>query len=69
MRGRYNDILEADRHYIPLAPDLADAPTAIERFHDPAERRRIANDAYEVVQECHTYRRRLAALHETVSAG
>jgi hypothetical protein len=69
MRGRYNDILEADRHYIPLAPDLSDAPAAIERFRDPAERRRIAGAAYEVIQERHTYRRRLAALHETVSAG
>ena len=69
MRGRYNDILEADRHYIPLAPDLADAPAAIERFRDPAERRRIADAAYDVVQEFHTYRRRLATLHETVSAG
>jgi glycosyl transferase family 1 len=69
IRGRYNDILAADRHYISLAPDLADAPVAIERFRDPAERRRIADAAYEVVQESHTYRRRLAALHETVSAG
>jgi Glycosyl transferases group 1 len=69
IRGRYNDILAADRHYISLAPDLADAPVAIERFRDPAERRRIADAAYEVVQESHTYRRRLAALHETVSVG
>src|SRR5260370_1062891 len=38
VRGRYNDILEADRHYIALDPDLANAPAAIERFRDPAER-------------------------------
>ena len=69
MRGRYNDILEADRHYIPLAPDLSDASTAIERFRDPAERRRVADAAQDLVRDCHTYRHRLAALHEMVSAG
>jgi hypothetical protein len=68
MRGRYNDILEADRHYIPLAPDLADVKTAIERFRDLVERQRIADAAYELVQERHTYRDRLATLYQTVSA-
>jgi hypothetical protein len=68
MRGRYNDILEADRHYIPLAPDLADAAAAIERFRDPAERRRVAEAAYDLIQQCHTYRHRLASLHKAVSA-
>ena len=68
MRGRYNDILEADRHYIPLAPDLADAAAVIERFRDPAERRRVAEAAYDLIQQCHTYRHRLASLHKAVSA-
>src|SRR5207253_8410033 len=49
VRGRYNDILEADRHYIALDPDLANMPDAIERFRDPAERRRIADVAHELV--------------------
>jgi glycosyl transferase family 1 len=68
MRGRYNDILEADRHYIPLAPDLADVKTAIERFRDVTERQRIADAAYELVQERHTYPHRLAAVYEAVSS-
>jgi hypothetical protein len=67
MRGRYNDILEPDLHYIPLAPDLGDAATAVERFRDPAERRRIADAAYALVQDHHTYRRRLASLHRMLS--
>jgi hypothetical protein len=69
MRGRYNDILEADQHYIPLAPDLGDISTAIERFRDPGERQRIADAAFELVQEYHTYRHRLEALHDNVLAG
>ncbi len=68
VRGRYNDILDADRHYIALDPDLANAPAAIERFRDPAERRRIADAAQALVLDAHTYRHRLAALHAAVSA-
>ena len=67
IRGRYNNILEADRHYIPLAPDLADAGAAIERFRDVGERQRIADAAHQLVQDCHTFRHRLAALHKKVS--
>ena len=68
VRGRYNDILEADRHYIALDPDLANACEAIERFRDPAERRRIAEAAHALVHAAHTYNHRLAALHAAVSA-
>jgi hypothetical protein len=68
VRGRYNDILEADRHYIALAPDLADASEALARFQDPAERRRIADAAYALAHDAHTYSHRLAALHAAVTA-
>jgi hypothetical protein len=69
VRGRYNDILEPDRHYIALDPDPAGAVAAIERFKDAWERRRIADAAYELVHDAHTYRHRLAALHAAVTAG
>lgn len=68
IRGRYNDILRAGEHYIPLQPDLADMPQAIERFRDPDERRTIAEAAYALVHDRHTYRHRLAALHEILTA-
>lgn len=68
MRGRYNDILEADRHYIALDPDLGNVQEAIERFRDPEERGRVAGMAYALMRERHTYRHRLAALHRMVSA-
>ena len=66
VRGRYNDVLEADRHYIALDEDLGNAPSAIERFCDPAEQGRIADAAYALVNDAHTYRHRLTALHEAV---
>jgi spore maturation protein CgeB len=68
VRGRYNDILEADRHYIALNADLADAPDAVSRFRDPTERQRIATAAHEMVHDAHTYRHRLASLHAALSA-
>jgi hypothetical protein len=69
MRGRYNEILQADRHYIALDPDLGNLRQVIERFRDPEERGRVAGAAYALMHEHHTYRHRLAALHQMVSAG
>jgi len=68
IRGRYNDILTGDEHYIGLDPDLANVREVIARFRDPTERRRIADAAYALVNERHTYRDRMAALHQTLSA-
>jgi hypothetical protein len=69
VRGRYNDIFNAGEHYIPLEPDLSDADAAIGRFRDPAERCRIAEAAYALVHDRHTYRHRLAELHQQLTAG
>lgn len=67
VKGRFNDILDADRHYIALDPDLGNAAEAVARFRDPVERRRIADAAQALVHEGHTYRHRLAELHAAVS--
>ncbi len=67
LRGRYNDILEADRHYIALDSDLGNIREVIERFRDPAERGRVADAAYDLIRERHAYHHRLAALHQMVS--
>lgn len=69
VHGRYNDILKANEHYIPLDPDMSDAYEAIERFADPKERRRIADATYALVHDGHTYRHRIAALHTILSDG
>jgi hypothetical protein len=68
IRGRYNDILKPDEHFIPLRSDLEDAPEALARFLDPAERDRVAAAAHDLVHDSHTYRHRLAALHAALSA-
>jgi hypothetical protein len=68
MRGRYNDILQADRDYIALDPDLGNVREVVERFCDPAERRRVADGAYSLIHDRHTYRHRLANLYAMVSA-
>lgn len=68
VRGRYNDILAADEHYIALDHDFGNVQTAIERFRDPAERRRISDAAYALVHDCHTYARRIATLHDVLVA-
>ena len=67
--GRYNDILVAGEHYIPLRADLGNAPEALARFCDPAERGRIAAAAHDLVHASHTYRHRLSVLHDRLSVG
>jgi len=69
VRGRYNDILEPDRHYIAVDHDLDNLGEAIARFRDAGERRRIAHSAWEFVHDRHTYRHRLAELHALLTAG
>jgi hypothetical protein len=69
IRGRYNDILTAGEHFIPLQDDLSDAPEALARFLDPTERDRVAVAAHGLVHDAHTYRHRLAALHAALSGG
>lgn len=68
MRGRYNDILEADVHYIPIAHDLSDVDTAIIRFKDDDERNRVASQAYDHVISAHTYTHRIAEIVSVVEA-
>jgi hypothetical protein len=68
MRGRYNDILVAGEHYIPVAADLSDVEDAIDRFKDADERARIVASAYEHVMSSHTYAHRMAGLHEIAHA-
>jgi hypothetical protein len=60
--GRYNDILEADRHYLTLRPDFANIDTIIARFRDPSERARLTEAAHAHVMALHTYTHRMRQL-------
>lgn len=60
--GRYNDILEAGRHYLALQPDFSNIDEVMARFRDRAERERIAEAAHAHVMAAHTYPHRMAQL-------
>jgi len=66
VEGRYNDILDADRHYIALAPDFSNIDAVMARFLDRRERAAIATRAREHVLAEHTYAHRMAALSEAI---
>ena len=59
FRGRFNDILEADRHYLALDDDFANLDDVLRRFADAAERRVIVDAAHAHVMEAHTYTHRV----------
>jgi hypothetical protein len=60
--GRYNDILEADRHYLALQPDFSNIDAVMARFRDPAARTAVTEAAHAHVMAGHTYRHRLSRL-------
>ncbi len=66
LEGQYNGILEAGRHYFSVQADLSDASEVIERFKDPTERTRIAEEAHAYVLAHHTYQHRVRHLLELV---
>ena len=66
--GRFNDILEADRHYIALAPDFSNIQDVMERFRDPTYRQAMADRAYDDVMAEHTYEKRIAALYDVIAS-
>jgi hypothetical protein len=62
FRGRFNDILEADRHYLAVDHDFANLDDVLRRFADAGERRAIVERAYEHVMAGHTYAHRMRQL-------
>ena len=49
VEGRYSGVLEPERHYLPVQPDLSDLDEALERVKDPALTERLASQAFEDV--------------------
>jgi hypothetical protein len=62
LKGRFNDILIADDHYICLDHDFSNVDEAVDRFADPGYRQKMVDRAYEYVMEKHTYRHRVDAV-------
>jgi Glycosyl transferases group 1 len=65
FRGRFNDILEAERHYLALDSDFANLDEVLRQFGDAAERRIIVETAHAHVMEAHTYAHRVQKI-ETI---
>lgn len=68
FRGRFNDILEADRHYLALEDDFSNLDDVLRRFSDLPLRRGISGDAYAHVMSAHTYAHRMQQVANTLSS-
>jgi hypothetical protein len=68
FRGRFNDILQADRHYLALADDLSNLDDVLRRFADLSVRRQIVEDAFALVSSAHTYAHRMRLVAKTLTS-
>ena len=66
--GRYNDILEADRHYLCLQADFSNIDDVLARFRDDRLRGELVRETREWALSEHTYQHRVATLVDAVSA-
>ncbi len=64
LRGRFNDMLEADTHYIAIEHDYSNMDDVISRFKDFSYRRQITEYAYEHVMSAHTYHHRASQVRD-----
>ncbi len=66
LEGKYNGILEPEKHYIAVKKDLSDLVEAIKRWQDVAYRQSIVHQAYEYVMSRHTYGHRVNSILDAV---
>jgi hypothetical protein len=69
VRGRFNDILQADRHYLALDADFGNLDAVLARFADDDARRAVVDAAYAHVTGAHTYAHRMRQVHSVLGAG
>jgi hypothetical protein len=62
FRGRFSDILQADRHYLALDFDFGNLDDVLRRFVDNDERIAVTEAAHEHVLAGHTYEHRMRQL-------
>lgn len=68
FRGRFNDILVADEHYIALESDFSNIGSALATFQDVVKRQEIAERAYDLVLSRHTYPHRMQQIYDLLSS-
>jgi hypothetical protein len=69
FRGRFNDILSADEHYIALESDFSNVDAVLTAFRDVAKRQEIAERAHDLVLSRHTYPHRMQQIYDLLSSG
>jgi spore maturation protein CgeB len=67
--GRFNDVLEADTHYLALADDFSNVDDVLARFRDEDCRQAMVDRLFDHVMAGHTYRHRLDALAAALEPG
>lgn len=69
FRGRFNDILRADEHYLALESDFTNIDQVLDVFRDPDRRQKIADAAFDLVMSEHTYAHRMQRIHDVLGSG
>jgi hypothetical protein len=67
FRGRFNDILNANEHYLALEPDFSNVEDVLTAFRDPVTRQHVADAAYDLVRTKHTYAQRMQQIHDVLA--
>ena len=67
FRGRFNDILNADEHYLALEPDFSNIDAVLAAFADPSRRQRIVDAAFDLVSTKHTYQQRVQQVYDLLA--
>jgi hypothetical protein len=67
FRGRFNDILKPDEHYLALEPDFSNIETVLDSLRDPVRRASIVNSAFDLVHSGHTYEHRMQQVYNLLA--
>lgn len=67
FRGRFNDILTADEHYLALEPDFSNVDDVLAAFRDPVRRQHVEDAAYDLVRTKHTYAQRMQQVFDLLA--
>lgn len=67
FRGRFNDILVANEHYLALEPDFSNIDEVLAAFRDPVRRQHVTDAAYDLARTKHTYEQRMQQIYELLT--
>lgn len=67
FRGRFNDILKADEHYLALESDFSNIDSVLDALRDTTRRQQIANAAYDLAMSEHTYAHRMSDVYDVLA--